>query len=93
MCVCVCACACVCAGVGLKTYMRVPDPADPSAPPAIVRYDPVLQLLENTLSSPVDVDRTLEPDRDVVECPSVPRTFLNAVCEDGQLSDSLYFID
>ena len=69
----------LCVGVGLKTYMQVPDPTNPSAPPAIMRYDPVLQLLENTLSSPVHVDTTLEIDRSVVECPSVPRTFLNAV--------------
>ena len=44
-----------------------------------MRYDPVLQLLKNTLKSPVHVDTTLELDRSVVECPSVQRTFLNAV--------------
>ena len=67
-----------CTGVGLKTYMQVPDPIDPKAS-AIVRYDPVLQLLKNTLESPASVRATLNVDRSVVECPSVSRTFLNAV--------------
>ena len=64
--------------VGLKTYMQVPDSKNSSAS-VLLRYDPVLQLLENTLKSPVNVDTTLELDRSVIECPSVQRTYLNAV--------------